>query len=1114
MTSLKRPHSADRTAYVDREVFTAVQSYIQEGREGVFAHVDQKAFINGMPPIDVHSVAEGLKKLHPFRFKRYKDDALRTQVQSSYAKLTGNGSNSNGGATPTKGQQPAKRRRVNGTQEARFQSVFEDDGNDDDDNDNGEGGSDKGETGESVDGVDGEGGEERVGSGETRENTSMVDEPSGLGRGKKDKDKDKSKEKSKGEVKQRNVMGNMNSMLLKMYSNANDKLATNHSDTHSTLSSTANGYASDAPLSPIPPPTPSPAVLTSTSTSTTNPAVTRERPQSERMTRRRPLGGASSSSSSSEGNVSGRDGTSTTASSSPFLSTSTITYADLGGIESVLQDVRELIEYPLRHPEIYEHLRVSPPRGVLLHGPPGCGKTALAHAIAGELGLPFLKVSAPELVSGVSGESEGKIRGLFNDAMALAPSIVFIDELDAIAPKRAEAQREMERRIVAQLLTCMDSLSFTSSSSTSIGSSSSANPVGGSLGGPKTSSLNGGVDKVAVAEAVGKSIEGKGPGSAMIVAEQNRNKTVIVIGATNRPESLDSALRRAGRFDREISIGIPDFAARQRILQVLCSTMKVDPNLNLEAVARKTVGYVGADLAALAREAAVIAVNRIFNDVSQREKAEAEAFLAQQQVGDRVGEDNVQGVMKMVKAERHLGGSCGEGHEGVEDTMRVEEKESSTMIQHQTRAQALAADLKRREESSMFLRSFQGRTLSPAQLEPLCISQADFISATSKVQPTVKREGFATIPEVSWDDVGALDTLEEELDMAIVQPILDPALFESIGLSVPAGVLLWGPPGCGKTLIAKCVANRAGASFLSVKGPELLNQYVGQSEHAVRQVFERARQSSPTVIFFDEIDALCPRRGTGGNQVGERVVNQMLTELDGMESRRSVFVIAATNRPDIIDPAMLRPGRLDKLLYIGLPDAEGRLAILEKHVRRTPLGKDVVLKDIAYDPRCEGMSGADMSALVREATVQALREAQAEMKKLKKEKQLAMQQNQVPSMIPTMDNSSMTDGETKPVPSSSTLPPSILSSSSPSSSGSKEVTAANAHRLITVNRLHFAHAFSRVRTSVSAESRARYERLHRKLSAVPNASPDQAVDVVAATETNDSTTGDVVQVSS
>ncbi|KAL7690183.1 putative AAA+ ATPase domain, ATPase, AAA-type, core, AAA ATPase, AAA+ lid domain-containing protein [Plasmopara halstedii] len=547
-------------------------------------------------------------------------------------------------------------------------------------------------------------------------------------------------------------------------------------------------------------------------------------------------------------------------------------YNDIGGIQAILQEVRELIEYPLTHPEVYTHLGVEPPRGVLLHGPPGTGKSMLAHAIAGECGATFLKISAPEIVSGMSGESEQKLRELFDEAILRAPSIIFIDEIDAITPKRETSARGMEKRIVAQLLTSTDSLSL----------------------------------------------------------ENTGGKPVVLIGATNRPDALDSALRRAGRFDREICLGIPDELAREKILRVLARKMKLEGDFDFTALARRTPGYVGADLVSLTKEAAVGAVNRIFTNIN---------------------------------AEKKL----------TEDCVGLEEPEADTMDNVTEMPAKLLCDAEETSAADEF--RAQVKPFTEAQLAPLSITMSDFETAIPKVQPSSKREGFATIPDVTWDDIGALDEVREELALAILQPIAHPERFAALGLSMPAGVLLYGPPGCGKTLLAKAIAHESGANFISIKGPELLDKYVGESERSVRQVFQRARASSPCVVFFDELDALAPRRSSdSGNGVSERVVNQLLTEMDGLDSRRNVFVIAATNRPDIIDPAMLRPGRLDKLLYVPLPQASERHQILKTLSAKCSIAPSVQLQTIASDPRCEGFSGADLSALVREAGITALRE--------------------------------------------------------------------------------------------------------------------------------------------
>jgi len=465
-------------------------------------------------------------------------------------------------------------------------------------------------------------------------------------------------------------------------------------------------------------------------------------------------------------------------------------------------------------------------------------------------------VSGPELIGGLSGESEGRLRAVFDDvvkgAQTAGGGLLFIDELDVIAPRRDSTQRGMELRMVSQLMTCMDSL---------------------------TLSRTGGVP-------------------------------VLVVGASNKPENIDPGLRRTGRFDREVTLPIPDEGTRETILRVLLDKVNVDPaDMDLKRVAKNTPGYVGADLAALIKEGAAVAIERVLYGAAEN----------------------------------------------------VDRGLSQGLLQQ----------------------SLQPPTPpSPSLLDTLQLTMGDLMSATSRVQPSALREGFATVPNVSWDDVGALAEVRGELSMAILQPLRRPEAFKALGLSVPAGVLLYGPPGCGKTLLAKAIAAESSANFISVKGPELLDKYVGESERAVRSLFQRARASSPCIVFFDELDALAPRRGGGGGDGGggsssgsvtERVVNQLLTEMDGLESRRDVFVVAATNRPDIIDPAMLRPGRLDKLLYVPLPSRRDRAAILRTQVRSMPLGDDVDFDALAGDPRASRFSGADLAALVREAAVGVLK---------------------------------------------------------------------------------------------------------------------------------------------
>ncbi|TIC70899.1 AAA-domain-containing protein [Wallemia mellicola] len=611
------------------------------------------------------------------------------------------------------------------------------------------------------------------------------------------------------------------------------------------------------------------------------PAPVEETPpeaQSEEAVKREDIDGQSKKRKKTSKEVSTKRARPTTSSHKNVDKTPpTARLADLGGVSECVERMLELVAMPLSHPEVYLHTGVQPPRGVLLHGPPGCGKTLLANAIAGEMGVPFLSISAPSVVSGMSGESEKTIRDTFEDAIQSAPCLLFIDEIDAITPKRENAQREMERRIVAQLLTCIDDISW----------------------------------------------------------DKTDNKPVIIIGATNRPDSLDPALRRAGRFDHEISMGVPDDKSREQILKVLCGRLKLSGDFDFKYLAKATPGYVGADLSALTGAAGVIAVKRIFKQL-----ADDNQDSQMSEVGQLEGqaEDQVEGQMSSL--------------------------------------QTLAAHLPKESTIAHFLLNHPN-PLSETQLERLAIEAQDFEKALKVVQPSSKREGFATVPDVTWGDIGALHEIRDELHMAIVQPIRHPELFAVVGINAPCGVLLWGPPGCGKTLLAKAVANESRANFISVKGPELLNKYVGESERAIRQVFNRARASSPCVIFFDELDALVPRRDDNLSESSARVVNTLLTELDGLESRKQVFVIGATNRPDIIDPAMVRPGRLDKLLYVDLPSAEERVQVVRTLSSKTPINEkemDIVC-EVIQSEKCSGFSGADLASLVRESAVVALRES-------------------------------------------------------------------------------------------------------------------------------------------
>ncbi|KAK4046857.1 Ribosome biogenesis ATPase rix7 [Microbotryomycetes sp. JL201] len=597
---------------------------------------------------------------------------------------------------------------------------------------------------------------------------------------------------------------------------------------------------------------------------------------------------------------------------------------DLGGVDECVEKMLELVALPLCHPEVYLHTGVRPPRGVLLVGPPGCGKTMLAGAIAGELGMPFISISAPSIVSGMSGESEKTLRETFEEAARLAPCILFIDEIDAITPKRETAQREMERRIVAQLLTCMDDLAW----------------------------------------------------------DKTGNKPVMILGATNRPDSLDPALRRAGRFDAEITMGVPDEQGREKILRVLMAKLRLAGDFDYKFLAKSTPGYVGADLSALTGAAGVIAVKRIFeqlgvevpSDSIPGEQAAANLLELRPEAAEADGmaldddESAPQSADALLDTKPTVSGAATPVNEESGPTAALGDGPGSSLPPFSTLPPNLAL-----LPISTFLRSHPS-SLTPDQLETLCLTNADFTAALSVVQPSSQREGFTTVPNVSWADLGALQQIREEMRMSIVRPIKRPELFQMLGIQAPCGVLLWGPPGCGKTLLAKAVANESRANFISVKGPELLNKYVGESERAVRQVFARARASSPCIIFFDELDAMVPRRDDSLSESSARLVNTLLTELDGLEPRKQVFVIGATNRPDILDPAMVRPGRLDKLLYVDLPTRQERVDILKAQTRKTPMDDHVDLQEIALSDKADGFSGADLSALVREAAVMALRD--------------------------------------------------------------------------------------------------------------------------------------------
>ena len=500
-----------------------------------------------------------------------------------------------------------------------------------------------------------------------------------------------------------------------------------------------------------------------------------------------------------------------------------VTYDDIGDLEEAKQKIREMVELPLRHPELFKRLGIDPPKGILLYGPPGTGKTLLAKAVANETDAYFIAINGPEIMSKFYGESEQRLREIFEEAKEHAPAIIFIDEIDAIAPKREEVTGEVEKRVVAQLLALMDGL------------------------------------------------EARGD--------------VIVIGATNRPNAVDPALRRPGRFDREIEIGIPDKRGRLEILKVHTRSMPLAKDVDLEKLAEITHGYVGADIAALCREAAMKALRRVLPKI----------------------------------------------------------------------------DLEREE-------------IPVEVLETIEVTMEDFMNAYREITPSALREIEVEVPTVRWTDIGGLEEVKQQLREAVEWPLKYPDSFRRLGIDPPKGILLYGPPGTGKTLLAKAVATESEANFVSIKGPEVFSKWVGESERAVRELFRKARQVAPSIIFIDEIDALAPMRGLVSTDSGvtERVVSQLLTEIDGLERLEGVVVIAATNRPDIIDPALLRPGRFDRLIYVPPPDEKARLEILKVHTRRMPLAEDVDLLEIAK--KTEGYTGADIEVLVREAGLLALRE--------------------------------------------------------------------------------------------------------------------------------------------
>ncbi len=529
-----------------------------------------------------------------------------------------------------------------------------------------------------------------------------------------------------------------------------------------------------------------------------------------------------------------------------------VTYEDIGGLHGEIQRIREMVELPLRHPELFQRLGIEPPKGIFLYGPPGCGKTLVAKAVASESDANFYVISGPEIMSKFYGESEARLREIFQKAQESAPSIIFIDEMDSIAPKREEVTGEVERRVVAQLLSLMDGMA----------------------------------------------------------ARGN----IIVIGATNRPNAIDPALRRPGRFDREIEIGVPDKTSRHEILQVHTRAMPLTLDVDLHRLSDICHGYTGADISALCREAAMKALRRYLPSIN-------------------LEEERVPGEM----------------------------------------------------------------------LEKMQVNLDDFKTAYREITPTAMREVYIEVPSVNWADVGGLTDVKQELQEAVEWPIKKPEAFTRVGIRPPKGILLFGPPGCGKTMLARAVATESEANFISIKGPELFSKWVGESEKGIREVFKKGRSAAPSIVFFDELDSVAPRRGTdlGDSGASERVISQLLTEMDGIESLVNVVVIGASNRPDIIDPAILRPGRFDRLIYVPAPDHATRLQILKIHTRNMPLTPDVDLDQITS--KTAGYSGADIEAVCREAGLISLRR-DIETKSVTLEDFRDAMERVKPSVTPDMEN--------------------------------------------------------------------------------------------------------------
>ena len=510
------------------------------------------------------------------------------------------------------------------------------------------------------------------------------------------------------------------------------------------------------------------------------------------------------------------------------ISGGVVTYDDVGGLTDEIQRIREMVELPIKHPELFHRLNIDPPKGVLFYGPSGTGKTLMAKAVSQESNANFITINGPEIMSKFYGASEGRLREIFREAEENAPSIIFIDEIDSIAPKRVDTSGEVERRVVSQLLSLMDGL------------------------------------------------RGRGE--------------IICVGATNRINAIDEALRRPGRFDREIEFGVPNVKGRKEIFQIHTRGMPMEKDVDLDNYAETTHGFVGADIMAICREAAMFSLRRVLPKINLDEPIPSEV------------------------------------------------------------------------------------------IQELNIKDEDFVKATNLIEPSAMREVMVEIPDVSWEDIGGLEDIKQELREAVEWPLKYPKLFEKAGIRPLNGILLFGPPGCGKTLLAKAIATESKSNFIAIKGPEIYSKWVGESERAVREIFRKARQAAPSIIYFDEIDAISSGRGNyEGTHTFASIVNQILVEMDGIENRKGIVIIASTNRPDIVDSAFLRPGRFDRLIFVEAPDLESRLKIIEVHTKSMPLAEDVSLKRIAQIT--EGYSGADLENVCREAGMQAIRE---EMEKLEK----------------------------------------------------------------------------------------------------------------------------------